>query len=526
MRGRSRGETDITRRFGRRILGSNPGGSTNTLVSYNTKMKETQLKVLEEVRAVSDALHAAGFQASLVGGCVRDLVLGREPKDWDITTNATPEKIQALFEDTFYENEYGTVGVVTKSEDPRLKVIEVTPYRTEGKYSNARHPDEVSFSDTLSEDLKRRDFTINAIAYDSAKGEFVDEHGGREDLARKVIVTVGNPHERFEEDALRMLRAVRIAAELDFVIDAQTAEGIAAQAAQLAKISRERVRDELIRIVQSPRPMQALYVAQKLGILKYVIPELEEGIGCAQNQAHSFDVFEHLMRSLQHAADKEWPLDVRLAAMLHDVGKPATRLWSDEKKDWTFHGHDVVSARMTKKILNELKFPKETTHNVATLVRTHMFFSDPEVVTLSAVRRVIARVGKENISDLLNLRVCDRIGTGRPKAHPFRLRKYMSMVDEAMRDPVSVCMLNVDGTKLIKLGEKPGPRIGWILHALLEEVLDDPKKNTEEYLEKKASELMKIKDAELRKLGEAGKDRREEEDEAAIQKLREKHHVS
>jgi len=487
---------------------------------------ETKLAVPKEVQDVSDVLQRAGFEAYLVGGCVRDLLIGREPKDWDITTGATPEKIQSLFEDTFYENDYGTVGVVTTSEDPRLKVIEVTPYRTEGKYSNARHPDEVQFSDSLSDDLKRRDFTINAIAYDAARAALVDEHGGREDLEAKRVKTVGNPHERFEEDALRMLRAVRIAAELDFVIDTQTAEGISAQSAQLAKISRERVRDELIRILLCPRPMQALYVAQKLGILKYVIPELEEGIGCAQNQAHSFDVFEHLMRSLQHAADKDWPLDVRLAAMLHDVGKPATRVWSDEKKDWTFHGHDVISARMTKKILNDLRFSKETIGKVATLVRTHMFFSDPEVVTLSAVRRVIARVGKENINDLLNLRVCDRIGTGRPKAHPFRLRKYMSMVDEAMRDPVSVGMLKIDGTKLIELGEKPGPRIGWILHALLEEVLDEPAKNTEEYLEKRVAELMAIEDIELRKLGEAGKDRREEEDEAAIQQLRKKHHVS
>ena len=483
------------------------------------------LKVPQEVRDVSDVLQAAGFEAYLVGGCVRDLLIGREPKDWDITTNATPEKIQSLFEDTFYENDYGTVGVVTTSEDPRLKVIEVTPYRTEGKYSNARHPDEVQFSDSLSDDLKRRDFTINAIAYDATRALLVDEHGGREDLDAKRVRTVGNPHARFEEDALRMLRAVRIAAELDFVIDTQTAEGIATQSAQLAKISRERVRDELIRIVQSPRPMQALYVAQKLGILKYVIPELEEGIDCAQNQAHSFDVFEHLMRSLQHAADKDWPLDVRLAALLHDVGKPATRVWSEEKKDWTFHGHDVVSARMAKKILNDLKFPKETIEKVTTLVRAHMFFSDPDVVTLSAVRRVIARVGKESINDLLNLRVCDRIGTGRPKAHPFRLRKYMSMVDEAMRDPISVGMLKVNGTRLIELGEAAGPRIGWILHALLEEVLDDPKKNTEEYLESRAQELAKLPEKELRELGKEGKDRKAEEDDAAVKKLREKHHV-
>ena len=417
-------------------------------------MKTTKLPVPQEVTALCDTLRGAGFQAYLVGGCVRDLLIGREPKDWDITTDTTPETIQSLFEETFYENKFGTVGVITQSEDPRLKVVEVTPYRTEGKYADARHPDEVTFSDNLSDDLKRRDFTINAIAYDPATGGLIDEHGGREDLDAKRVKTVGDPHERFEEDALRMLRAVRIAAELDFVIDTETAGGIAAQATQLAKISRERVRDELIRIVQSPRPMQALYVAQKLGILKYVIPELEEGIGCAQNQAHSFDVFEHLMRSLQHAADQDWPLDIRLAALLHDVGKPATRVWSDEKEDWTFHGHDVVSARMTKKILSDLKFPKETIDLVATLVRTHMFFSDPEVVTLSAVRRVIARVGREHINDLLNLRVCDRIGTGRPKAHPFRLRKYMSMVDEAMRDPISVGMLKIDGTKLIARSEE------------------------------------------------------------------------
>ena len=486
----------------------------------------TKLAVPEEIRILCDTLRGAGFQAYLVGGCVRDLLLGREPKDWDITTDATPEKIRSLFAETFYENEYGTVGVVTQSENPRLKVVEITPYRTEGKYSNARHPDDVRFTESLSEDLKRRDFTINAIAYDPATDALIDEHGGKDDLDARRVKTVGDPSERFEEDALRMLRGVRIAAELDFVIDAQTAEGIAAQAPQLAKISRERVRDELIRILESDRPMQALYVAQKLGILRCAIPELEEGIGVAQNQAHSFDVFEHLMRSLQYAADKKWSLDVRLAALLHDVGKPATRVWSDEKNDWTFYGHDIVSARMAKKILGDLRFPKETIEKVSTLVRLHMFFSDPDQITLSAVRRVISRVGRENINDLLNLRVCDRIGTGRPKAHPFRLRKYMSMVDEAMRDPVSVAMLKIDGGKIMELGEKPGPRIGYILHALLEEVLDDPQKNTEEYLEKRAAELMQLPEEELRRLGEQGKDRKEEEDEVAVQKLREKHHVS
>lgn len=489
-------------------------------------MKQIQLAIPAAVHEASDTLKNAGYQAYLVGGCVRDLLIGREPKDWDLTTNARPEDIQRLFEETFYENDYGTVGVVTDSEDPKLKVIEITPYRIEGKYTNARHPDEVRFSDKIEDDLERRDFTINAIAYDDATGEIVDMHGGKDDLARKVIRTVGKPHDRFQEDALRMLRAIRLSAELDFAIDSDALSGIATQSAQLAKISRERVRDEFSRILLSDRPMQALYIAQKLGILKYIMPELEDGIGCAQNQAHSFDVFEHLLRALQHAADKGWSLEVRLAALLHDIGKPATREWSEEKKDWTFHGHDVVSARMAKKILADLKYPKDLIDKVVALVRAHMFFSDPDLVTLSAVRRLIGRVGQENIEDLVNLRVCDRIGTGRPKEHPFRLRKYMSMIDEAMRDPISVSMLKIDGAKLKALGFDPGPRYGWVLHALLEEVLDDPSKNTEEYMETRAQELMALPESELKSLGEQGKDKKEEADKAEVAKLRKKHNVS
>lgn len=495
-------------------------------MDYNRAMETVSLEVPVEIRRVANALKSADFEAYLVGGCVRDLLISREPKDWDITTNAAPEEIQGLFVETFYENTFGTVGVVTESEDVKLKVVEVTPYRLESGYTNARHPDEVQFSKTLADDLKRRDFTINAIAYDPESGEIVDLHEGREDIARKIIRTVGDPQERFAEDALRMLRAVRLSAELDFAIDAKTAAGIATNAAQLAKISKERIRDELVRILMSPRPMQAIYVAQKLGILPYILPEIEAGIGIDQNQAHSFDVFEHLLRSLQCAADKEWPLEVRLAALLHDVGKPATRQWSEEKKDWTFHGHEVVGARMAKDILRDLKFPNETVARVTSLIRWHMFFSDPDTVTLSAVRRIIANVGKDHIKELLDLRICDRVGTGRPKEQPFRLRKYMSMVDEALRDPISVGMLKIDGTKLLEIEGKAGPRIGWILHALLEEVLDDPKKNTEEYLDNRASDMKEMSDTELRKIGEEGKARKEEEDEAEVAKLRQKHHVS
>ena len=484
-----------------------------------------KLNVPEEVLELCKTVRSAGFEAYLVGGCVRDLLLWRTPKDWDVTTNATPSQIQSLFTETFYENEYGTVGVVTASEDPRLKVVEVTPYRIEGEYSNARHPDDVRFSDTLSDDLKRRDFTVNAIAYDPMGDRLVDEHGGKDDLERRVIAAVGDAGMRFREDALRTLRAIRLAAELDFAIEAQTVTGIVENAAQLAKISRERVRDEFLRIIESPRPMQALYMAQKMGVLRYIVPELEEAVGIAQNQAHSFDVFEHLLRAMQHAADKNWPTDLRLAALLHDIGKPSTRRWAEDRKDWTFHGHEVVGARMAKSILRDLRLPADAIERITSLIRWHMFFSDPDKVTLSAVRRIITHVGTEHIQELLNLRICDRIGTGRPKEQPFRLRKYMAMVDEAMRDPVSVGMLKMDGRGIIALGEKPGPRIGWTLHALLEEVLDDPTKNTEDYLTLRAKGLLQLDDVTLRKLGDAGKERREEEDDAAIAELQKKHHV-
>lgn len=480
----------------------------------------------QEVREVAEVLEGAGYEAYLVGGCVRDLLLKRTPKDWDITTNATPEEIQKLFPDSFYENAFGTVGVETKSDDPALRVVEVTPYRTEGEYTDARRPDTVAWASTLSEDLKRRDFTVNAVAYRPSTEETVDEHGGVEDLKGKTLRAVGDAPARFKEDALRMMRAVRLSAELGFTLEQVTAEAIFANADNLKNISRERVRDELVRILETAVPAEAIFLAHRLGLLRHIVPELEEGIGIEQNQAHSYDVFEHNVRSMQHAADKGWGLDIRLAALLHDISKPATRVRSEEKNDWTFHGHEVVGARVAKKILTNLKFPKDFSDKVVALVRWHMFFSDPDQVTLSAVRRTITNVGRENIDDLLNLRICDRIGTGRPKEQPFRFRKYKSMVEEALRDPVSVGMLAIDGTVLIeKLNWKPGPRIGWTLHALLDEVLEDPALNTTEHLEKRAREFETLSDVDLKKLGEAGKDALEETERAALAAIRAKHHV-
>ena len=484
-------------------------------------------EIPKEVQHVADTLENRGFEAYLVGGCVRDLLLGRKPHDWDITTDAHPTEIESLFPDTYSNNEYGTVGVVNKdTEDPTLTVIEVTPYRTESEYSDGRRPDSVSFGVSLEEDLKRRDFTVNAIAYRLKDEKTVDLFNGEEDIVAKRLRAVGNPTERFAEDALRMMRAVRLAVRLDFTIEGDTMNAIAANAANLGRISKERIRDEFVKMLESKQPMQGIIFLEKLGLLPYVAPDLLRGIGVAQNQAHAFDVYEHLLRTMQHGADKDWDFDIRLAGLFHDISKPETRRWSKEKNDWTFHGHEVVGAKVTKKALQDLKFPREQIDRIVTLVRWHMFFSDPEQITLSAVRRTIANVGKENIWDLLKLRRCDRIGTGRPKEQPFRLRKYTAMVEEALRDPISVKMLTVDGSRIMELtGERPGKKLGDTLNALLEEVLDDPTKNTTEYMEQRAVELMKLPETELALLGDAGKAKRNAEEAAEIAELQKKHKV-
>jgi poly(A) polymerase/tRNA nucleotidyltransferase (CCA-adding enzyme) len=480
----------------------------------------------KEVSLVSEGLRKASFEAYLVGGCVRDLLIGREPKDWDITTNATPEQIQGVFPDSFYENDYGTVGVKTGSEDPRTAIIEVTPYRTESGYSDKRRPDKVEFGNSLLEDLARRDFTVNAIALDESKGQLVDPYDGQKDIKDKLIRAVGNASDRFNEDALRMLRAVRLVAELEFGIDGATATAISENSKHLSHVSRERVRDEFVRILLSNQPMSALVLSWQLGILQYISPDLIRGVGVEQNQAHSYDVFEHNLRSMQHAADKGWSLDIRLTALFHDVSKPETRRWLEDRKEWSFHSHEVVGSRVTKKILEDLHFSRETIDKVAKLVRWHMFFSDPEQITLSAVRRMIANVGEENIWDLLNIRICDRVGTGRPKEQPFRFRKYKAMVEQALRDPISVKMLKTGGEHIMDmLHVKPGPKIGYTLNALLEEVLDNAELNTEEYLDKRTGELLEMPEDKLRELGEAGKQRREAAEDEEVRQIMNKHHV-
>jgi tRNA nucleotidyltransferase (CCA-adding enzyme) len=492
------------------------------------------LNLPPEVVDVVKTLKNKGFEAYLIGGCVRDILLERKPKDWDITTNATPEEIISLFKDTFYENNYGTVGIVNEEvKDETLKVIEITPYRLEAEYSDNRRPDHVTFSKKLEDDLQRRDFTINAIALDieesgknKYKGTYLDYYKGHEDLQNKIIRTVGEAHDRFNEDGLRILRAVRIATEIGFKIDKNTEKAIIDNASLLKNIAKERIRDEFTKIIMSDNPMAGLIFCHKMGLIPYMVPEIQAMVSIEQSRSHIYDVYEHSLRALQHTADKKYPLELRLAALFHDIGKPSTRRRDKIQDLWTFYGHEVVGSKMVTKILAELRFPKKIIEKVAKLVRWHMFFADTEQISLSAVRRIISSVGRDNIWDLMNLRGADRMGMGRPKESPYRLRKYHSMVEEAMTDPVSVGMLKIDGKKLMEVThETPSPKIGYILHALLEEVLDNPALNTEEYLNKRSKELIKLDASELKQLGDSGKETKEKEEEKKIDEIRKKHWV-
>lgn len=497
-------------------------------------MREKIKKIPPLVKNIADTLIKAGFESYFVGGCVRSLALHMKPKDWDITTNAKPEEIQKLFPHSVYENKYGTVGVINDTNDETLRVVEVTPYRLESSYSDKRRPDGVRFTSNIEEDLKRRDFTVNAMALAlpaedlsaeeaEAGYELIDLFGGQKDLKNKIIKAVGDPNNRFDEDALRILRAVRLAAELDFKIETETKNAIKKHSAHLKEIAQERIHDEFVKIIMSTRAKEGIELMNETGILKYIAPEIEDGINIEQNKAHSFTVWEHNLKSLEYAVFKKWPLEIRLAALLHDVAKPSTRKWGEEKGDWTFYGHDVVGAKMTAKMLARLKFSKKSIDLISKLVRYHLFFSDTEVVTLSAVRRLVRNVGPENVWDLMNVRFCDRIGMGRPKESPYRLRKYEAMIEEAMRAPLSVTALKIDGIKLMELLKiLPGPKIGQILNILFEEVLDEPEKNTAEYLEKRAVELNNLPDKELENLAKQAKDKKTEVEQAEIKEIRKK----
>ncbi len=431
---------------------------------------------------------------------MRDMLLRRETEDWDVATSAKPEQIQEIFPDNFYENKFFTVTVRTESLDPKVKEIEITSYRSDVRYGDRRHPEEVQYAKTIEEDLARRDFTINAIALGKPKKpgfQIIDPFNGRKDLKAKLIRAVGTPDERFQEDALRMMRGVRFCTTLGFSLESETREAIAKNAPLLKEISQERIRDEFAKIIMADKAPEGVETLRELGLLNFIIPELVEGYGVTQNKHHIYTVWEHNLLSLAYVVKQKWSFEIRLASLLHDVGKP--RVKKGEGKDSTFYGHEVVGARLAKQILSRLRFPQKTIEKIVTLVRYHLFYYNVGEVTEASIRRLVKNVGPESVEELLQVRMADRIGSGVPKAEPYKLRHLRYLIDKVAQDPIAPKMLKIKGDDVMKiLGIEPGPQIGWILDALLAAVLENPEKNEKDALTIYVKELGALPQEKLR----------------------------
>jgi tRNA nucleotidyltransferase (CCA-adding enzyme) len=457
----------------------------------------------EKIKQILDTLKAHGFQGYLVGGCVRDILRKVDPNDFDIATNAFPEDLQKIFPKSFSNNNFGTVTVLTNAKEKNLKEVEITTYRTESGYNDKRHPDSVDFVDNLEEDLKRRDFTINAMAI-GADGEVVDLFNGKEDLENKVVRAVGDPEERFSEDALRLMRAVRFSASLGFSIEEKTKQAIKKNASLLKNISNERVRDEFVKIIMTPRAVKGVEDLRKLGLLEVFLPEALEGYKVPQNKHHIYDCYNHCLYSLKYAVKRNFGFYVRMAAFFHDIGKPRTKQGEGEQA--TFYNHEVVGARMTKNILKRLRFKREAVEKIYLLVRYHLFYYNVGEVSESSVRRLLKKVGKENIEELLQVRMADRIGSGVPKAEPYRLRHMRYLIEKVSLDPINTGMLEIDGKQVMEMMKiSPGPVVGDVLNIILLEVINDPLKNKKEVLEKYVEDLKKLKEEDLREKGKQAK---------------------
>jgi len=437
------------------------------------------MRIPRVVREFAAPFRESGFQCYLVGGAVRDTLMGRAHTDFDIATDALPEQVFSLFRRVIPTGiKHGTVTVLFKEI-----TFEVTTFRTETGYSDGRRPDSVAFAPTILDDLSRRDFTINAMAYDLRKDEIIDPHAGRRDLAARVIRAIGDPAERFREDGLRPLRACRIASQLSFTVDEATKAAIPGALDILAKVSAERVRDEVLKTLESPLPSAGFFLMRDTGILRVILPELLEGVGVEQGSLHCYDVFTHSLYACDAAPRSS--LTLRLAALLHDIGKPRTRAVGPEGRP-TFYSHEKASALMTEEILTRLKLPLAVVRDVSHLVAHHMF-NYQEEWSDAAVRRLIARVGEQKIDDIMALRRADQIGMCRENASAFPqgLSDFASRVHTVMENAraFTVRQLAVDGHDLMeRLAIPPGPTVGVILNELLQAVLEDPALNEKERL--------------------------------------------
>lgn len=439
-------------------------------------------------------LEKNGFEAWIVGGAVRDLLLGIPSSDWDVTTNATPEMIVPLFTESFYDNDYGTVKVagkhireqfdLTEGEIDDLTLYDITTYRSESEYSDKRRPDSVTWGKTILEDLKRRDFTINAIAL-NLREDIVDPYDGQVDIKNRLVKAVGEPAERFEEDALRIMRAIRISAQMGFLIEAKTLVALKEKVPNLKEISAERIGAETMKLLATEHAADGIQLMVNCGIMQIIIPELLNTKDIKQGGHHIYDVFTHSLEALRACPSPD-PV-VRLATLLHDIDKPVVAK-AEGVRGVTFYNHEVTGARTAKRIAERLKLSKNDQDRIFTLVRWHMFVYESKM-TDASIRRFIRRVGKENIHDMMALRIGDRVGGG-SKATSWRLTELQKRIGEQFYEPLSLKDMNINGAEIMEiLGLNPCKKVGEILNILFEEILDDSSKNTKEYLEKRVIEL-------------------------------------
>jgi len=454
-----------------------------------------KFKIPPFVSKILNTFQKAGHEIYIVGGAVHDLLMKRVVTDWDFTTDATPEIVLGLFPDGFYDNKFGTVGISHPSLE---KPYEITTFRKEIGYTDRRHPDKIIWGKTIEEDLVRRDFTINAMALRPAKRRsgqalnftLIDPHGGQKDIKKKLIRAVGNPIKRFQEDALRMFRAVRIATQLGFTIEEKTFQAIKNNIDLIDHISAERIRDELLKLLSYPYAADGYMVLRNSGLAQKILPEVEQGFGVAQKSPgrhHLWDVGTHNVLSLKYCKSED-PI-VKLATLIHDVGKP---LVVKKQKDGTitFYNHEVLGASIASNIGRRLRLSKKDQERLVTLVRWHQFTVD-ERQTDSAIRRFIRNVGKENLQDILDLRVGDRLGGG-ARETAWRLEKFKKRLAEVQKQPFSVRDLKINGHDVIKtLNIHPGPLVGRILNQLFKEVVEDKKKNERKYLLKRIKQISK-----------------------------------
>jgi len=447
----------------------------------------------EEIKNIFTIFKKNGFEIYLVGGAVRDLLLEKTPTNFDFTTNATPEQIQSLFPKSFYHNIYGTVSIPVENDYPSLqkKIIEITPFRKESDYFDLRHPKNISWAKTIEEDLARRDFTINAIAYDG--GKIIDPFNGQEDIKSKLIRCVGDPNKRFNEDALRLIRAIRFASQLGFLIESKTREAIEKNNQLITKISWERIRDEFLKILKSDHPAEGVLFLKNTGLLKYILPELDLCFSIPQKSPkrhHIYDVGTHLVMSLKHCPSKDEI--TRFATLIHDIGKAKTFKKNEDTGLITFYNHEVVGKKLVEKIAERFRLSNEQKTKLIRLVAYHQF-TISELQTDKAIRRFIRNVGKEYLQDILDLRTADRLGSG-AKPTSWRLELFKKRLIEVQKEPFKITDLKVNGYDVMKiLNIKPGPKVGQVLKSLFNQVVEKKLENKREVL---LNEIEKFRDLE------------------------------